>query len=68
MNDCCKDCGCPKGKKCIDDVCKSLCGNGFCDEGESSATCCKDCGCPGGQQCVNGVCQTFCGNGVCEGI
>jgi serine/threonine-protein kinase len=39
-----------------------LCGNGFCDEGESNASCAADC-C---ETTASGACVSSCGNGFCE--
>ncbi|MBU0648883.1 hypothetical protein KJ969_02165 [Patescibacteria group bacterium] len=37
-------------------VIQADCGNGTCDEGESSKNCCKDCPCPADQECVSNEC------------
>jgi hypothetical protein len=34
----------------------AVCGDGVCQQGESSASCCKDCGCPGSESCIGNSC------------
>lgn len=65
-DNCCLDCACQTGYKCVDNKCQNICGDGICVSGETSATCCQDCGCPSGQRCVNNRCETYCGNGICD--
>ena len=43
-------------------ACVPVCGNGFCEIGESHASCANDC-CEIGP---NGTCALVCGNGFCE--
>jgi len=44
---------CPAGYDCISNTCveRAACGNGKCEQGETSYNCCGDCGCPSGQTC-----------------
>jgi hypothetical protein len=71
---CCKDCGCPSGKSCSNNVCVNLtsCGNGVCDSGEMCGNCITDCPCPPGQICGGNSCisaqqaVSICGNNICE--
>lgn len=46
---CCKDCGCPSGESCKNNVCleSEACGNGICGKDETSETCPQDCEKPG---------------------
>lgn len=68
---CTEFCGyCPSGYDCIDNICVEretetttvvvICGDGYCDSGETSDNCCKDCGCPSGQECdiTANICYT----------
>ncbi len=45
----------------------AVCGNGSCENGESSVNCCADCACPSGLTCSGGTCAspTVCGDGSC---
>jgi len=43
QKNCCRDCGCPSGKECVNNVCVSKCGNGRCELGENFGNCPKDC-------------------------
>jgi len=48
---------CSSGYKCVSNSClaEPVCGNGKCEDGETSQNCCSDCGCPLTQSCNAGT-------------
>ena len=68
QSNCCRDCSCPVGQECVNNACRSRCGNQACESqyGESCSTCSGDCACPSGQECASGVCRNRCGNQFCD--
>ncbi len=76
INNCCVDCGCPKGYECKNNTCvnsspivNSTCGDGICSTNENCYNCPKDCKCFKGQYCSEEEKKCVypkCGNGICE--
>ena len=58
------DCPCPTGMLCSPNregatpfgCFPIVCGDSYCDEGETQIECCQDCGCQEGYQCENNIC------------
>jgi len=75
FSNCCKDCGCPTGQTCVDNICTTTqltgpyCGNNACDGNETYGNCCIDCLCPADKACKNNVCTPLsetCGDTICQ--